>query len=330
MRRHQAVRLRDVRGLARRYRSSLAVAAQFLLHLVDAATTCSKASWLPPEDRCAVSLGCPKVFYLPEHKVIFCTIPKAASSEWRKLLRRVHNGTGYGWCGAGTACLIHRDVPGSPPHVISAQHFHVLREKHGYRSAVFLRDPVERVGSMFTGTEHIGGPKPGDFSFEQFVLSELPRLMTSPHIASVEHFAPQMLGCNFGVPALAPDAPRWDFVGTTGDNHTDTWQRVTGFIQRVFGEDTYRESASRDWGPCFCGSNSASCRNDDPSASFFAPRDNVNHGATNLQTSLTPTLRARIEQLYAEDVSVFQLSKRYRTRFGAMPYTPLGDPAKAA
>ena len=269
-----------------------------------------------------MSIGCPKVFFLPKQKLIFCTIPKAASSEWRRLLRRVHNGTGTQWCHNYQSCLIHHGDPGSPPSVVSAHQLKVLREQRGYKSAVFLRDPVERVGSMFTGTSHIGGPQPGSMSFDKFVSDELPKLMADPKLASVEHFAPQMLSCNFGIPALSPHAPQWDYVGTTGANHTDTWRRATGFIKTVFGEAQYEQSAADGWckSHCFGGPDrtpGAPCEQSDPTRSFFGPRETA--GAKNVHAGLTPELRGKIEALYAEDVAAFKLSQRYRTPFGAMP-----------
>ena len=129
-----------------------------LLVLVNAlparASACVRTPWLPPEDRCAVSIGCPKVFFLPKQKLIFCTIPKAASSEEWRLLRRVHNGTGTQWCHNYQSCLIHHGDPGSPEdfrHLAEA-----LRSR--FAAVVALRLPNFRAVDLSRGKDRRGGP----------------------------------------------------------------------------------------------------------------------------------------------------------------------------
>lgn len=292
---------------------------------------------------------CANVVYLPTQKVIFCTTPKSSSTEWRRFLNRIHDDTSRCnssssasnpcWCGDGAGCI--NNMKNSPPAVLSLGHFHELRQK-GYRSAVWLRDPYERVSSMFTGTFHAGGPSNlGDnLTFEDFVLrpdqlQRLGRLQTKSYryhtnhndgavvLSGNEHFLPQLRGCNFGVPSVSADAPTWDVVATSGDNQTDTFERVSAFIRRVFGSAVYDRVAKSGW--CTCGSwwenhgekkGSAQC-DDKP---FFSPHSEK--GASTL-AQLTPEVRARVDarikELYAEDVTFYEWNRMLRHRDGSAP-----------
>ena len=198
--------------------------------------------------------------------------------------------------------------------VHSVTHFHELR-KHGYRSAVWMRDPYERVGSMFTGTYHVGGPQPGAMSFEHFVDSWLPdaakpkvREWSAMHpslgkpatVHGNEHFLPQVQVCNFGLPSVHPEAPTWDYVGTSGANDTDTFARVNAFGERVFGSATYQRAAKHGWCECSNQWSTAKCTTD----TFFQPH--TNKGSSNLQAlpeAVVQRIRRKIYELYTEDVT---------------------------
>ena len=203
--------------------------------------------------------------------------------------------------------------PGAPPIVRDAYHLRLLR-KQGYRTAFWMRDPFERVMSMYTGTKHAGGPDPATMSLDSFIFSALPRLKDTIN----EHFQSQVAVCNFNVPAVSASAPVWDVVATSGDNQTDTFQRVSLFVKQVFGEAVYERIASKGWGPCSCGGvhwwvdGSASCI-DQP---FFAPH--TSHSESLLH-KFTPAHRAKIEEMYAEDVAYYALQRATRERSGLVP-----------
>lgn len=269
----------------------------------------------------AYNNGCHSVSYLPTQKVIFCTMAKSSSSEWRRFLFRVHNDSGatacHGkpcWCG-NPGCL--HEGPGAPPIVRDARHFELLR-RQGYVSAMFMRDPYERVGSMYTGTFHLfkgGNGLDGKMDLDHFVNSWLPN---SSHRAN-EHFMGQMAQCNFGLSSAHPAAPRWDVVATSGANGTDTFERVSAFIRRVFGAAVYERAARRGW--CLCESWWNSGQPSEavtPSCNvpFFAPHESK--GEENA-ARLTAQQRARIEELYSDDVAVFEYVRRTRGRDGAAP-----------
>ena len=123
-------------------------------------------------------------------QVIFCTIAKSSSSEWRRLLLRVHDDQTVidgrpAWCGTPGNLL---RSPTAPPLVRSLHHFHELK-RTGYRSAVWLRDPYERAGSIYTGTAHL--PRRGlPFGRKIYLLTYL------------RHRAPQRRGAILGLDDL--------------------------------------------------------------------------------------------------------------------------------
>ena len=192
---------------------------------------------------------------------------------------------------------------------------------------------------MFTGTEHAGGPTPGSMSFEKFVNSLLPQYAkatprawsikdahehnrTDVTVSGNEHFLPQLFMCNFGKPSVSPDAPTWDVVATSGANQSDTYERVSAFIRRVFGSRTYERVARSGW--CTCGSwwapgGHATCV-DRP---FFAPH--AEKGASNLHNidmtdaAAAERIRARVRELYADDVTYYEWSKALREADGSAP-----------
>ena len=270
--------------------------------------------------------GCHSVSYLPAQKVIFCTTAKSSSTEWRRFLLRAHDDAaqcGKKPCWCGTSGCIHEGT-GGPPIVHDAHHFERLR-RQGYVSAMYMRDPFERAGSIFTGTAHIThstedsvkdtllkeGHNPTFRSLDHFLNSWLPAHLQSN--GTNEHFMSQMAQCNFGLSPAHPVAPRWDYVVTSGDNQTDTFDRVTAFIRRVFGDATYNRAAAHGW--CTCDTNGREkCVGDKP---FFSPH----HASKGDETAslLTPQQRARVAELYADDVAFFEYSRRTRARDGAAP-----------
>ena len=127
--------------------------------------------------------------------------------------------------------------------------------------------------------------------------------------------------CNFGMPSVSTSAPVWDLVATSGDNMTDTFERVSLFIKKVFGESTYERVAAKGWGPCSCGSNhwwaadshgGAAC----PDRPFFAPH--VSHSES-LAHKLTAMQRSKIESVFLEDALYYALHRNTRDRSGAAP-----------
>ena len=282
-------------------------------------------------------------------QVIFCTIAKSSSTEWRRLLNRVHDDQTKlddgrpAWCGSSSNLL---NTPTSPPLVRSLHHFHELK-RSGYRSAVWLRNPYERAGSMYTGTAHTpaaGGVAFADrgMSFDQFVHGPLPDLASAdprrfsvrtilennssaaPVVGGDGHFLPQMLQCNFGVPTVSAHAPRWDIVGTSGDNATDTYERVSAFVRRVFGSPTYKRVAAGGW--CVCGhwwtgnpANWTACA-EEP---FFAPHTSKGSGHfAGLSEVAVSRIHTQIRRVYAEDVAYYEWNRELRNADGSAP----GDP----
>jgi len=266
--------------------------------------------------------GCPSVHYLTEQKVIFCTIPKSSSSEWRRMLLRIHqlgNETLCDgkpcWCG-DPGCLLNPGLGSDgPPMVQSAHQFETLR-RQGYKSGFFMRDPYERVASMFTGTQHV--IKHNLTSMEDFV-NTIVAAQKPTALQGNEHFLQQVTVCNFGLSSVHPLAPKWDYVATSGVDQQDTFNRVSRFIKRLFGEDVYERAAAHGW----CAEKCHAWRNEEAAEKsscmdqpFFSPH--ISMGSANL-AQMTPALRARIAQLYPDDVAYYNLQRSLRLPDGSAP-----------
>lgn len=178
---------------------------------------------------------------------------------------------------------------------------------------------------MLTGTAHAGGPQPTDnMSLAEFVLgplASLSRFKAHPMasrdgyvgVRGNEHFLPAMAQCNFGLSSVSADAPTWDVVGTSGYNQADTFRRVTAFLRRVFGSGIYDSAARDGWCSCTGWSRDSKCT--EPKA-FFSPH--TSKGEANAR-AFEPTLTAKIDELYRDDVAFYRLSQTLRDPDGSAP-----------
>ena len=247
-----------------------------------------------------VFLGCQtSIAYFPEHKVALCTVPKGSSSSWREFARRV-NAVNKGknspelWCGRNradfTGCLL--DQPGAPPGVNSFDMLKNLVEKEHYTPAVFLRDPIERTLSAYTGTGHARGPDPTQTTFAQFV-GQLERGVYNGN----QHMAPQMKLCEYGR-SRNESGIQWKFASSTPRQHQDdgeTTRRAQQFVSDIFGSEMMAK-VKNNWTKC-------TGFDEDEFYSYQSK-------AKAEDDLVTPVLRERIKALYPEDVAAYEESER--------------------
>lgn len=245
---------------------------------------------------------CTSHAYFPEHKVILCTVPKSSSSSWRQLGRRVHgidNGNssvGY-WCGTQrddfNGCLW--DQKDAPPRVTSFEQLQDLVHNQGYTPAVFVRDPIERVLSMYTGTEHLYrqnhtmGVNPQETSFDEFVTQ-----LENHSYGGNQHMAEQMKVCNFGRSMSGAGIP-WK-VGVSSpvsmSSPNETTSRAQRFVADLFGEQVLAK-VMHGWMEC---------------KGFGFDEFFTFDSAAKREASLVPEgeLADRIRALFADDVHVYE------------------------
>lgn len=269
------------------------------------------------QTNCDIPKGCPEKLkdqcgcgrcsthaYFPEHKVVLCTVAKASSSSWREFARRVHaieQGLGHelypaadGWCGTTrsdfSGCLLDRSL--APAVVESFEHLQRLVHEEHYTPAVFLRDPKERILSMYTGTEHAQGVNFTNTSFKEFVFE-----LEWGKYGHNEHMAKQMETCNFGRAMNASSIP-WKLGSSTPLKQlksNETTRRAHRFVADLFGEETLTR-VSRGWKQCPVSSS----RNDE----FFSFDSQAKREAT-LADDLIPRIRA----LYEDDFIAYEESE---------------------
>lgn len=238
---------------------------------------------------------CTSHAYFPKHKVVICTVAKASSSTWRKLARRIHAidegkpSENDVWCGTTRddfrGCLL--DQTWAPAGVSSFEQLEQLVHEQHYTPAVFLRDPIERVLSMYTGTRHAQGVDYTNTSLAQFVGE-----LEWGKYNSNEHMATQMGACNFGRPMNASGIP-WKFGASTPRDHLDpseTAGRAQRFVAALFGEEMLTR-VNRNWTQC-----------NETSDEFFSFDSQAKSEASLAAGDLVPRIRA----LYKDDVEAYE------------------------
>ena len=246
--------------------------------------------------------ACTAHAYFPEHKVVLCTVAKASSSAWRQFARRVHaiergDLSVDGWCGTKRkdfrGCLLDQSL--APAGVGSFEQLQRLVHDEGYTPAVFLRDPIERALSMYTGTMHAQGVDYHNTSFAQFVAQ-----LEWGKYKGNEHMASQMGVCNFGRPAKEAGIA-WRFGASapsaTLDAPAETKRRAHRFVAELFGEQTLA-SVNANWTQCDARSTSDE---------FFAFDSQARHEAG---LAATGDLVPRVRALYADDVRAYEAAER--------------------
>lgn len=268
--------------------------------------------------------GCASHAVFPKHKVVLCTVPKASSSTWRELARRVHavdKGTPSvdHWCGLQRddfqGCLL--DQSEAPPVVTSFEALQKLVMKEHYTPAVFLRDPMERALSMWSGTHHANGPDANVTSFRQFV-GQLERHAYGPN----QHMSPQMSLCNFGRTQnetgtgikwkLGASTPRWN------SNSRETTWRAQSFVAELFGSKML-ESIKMGWTQCRGNHSQPEFKNDE----FFS----FDSTARKEEGLMTPDLAERITALYPGDVEAYSHAEM---QYGSPSPSPSPSPASSS
>ena len=230
-------------------------------------------------------LSCNNLAVFHDEKVVVCTIPKSASSLWRRMLRYIQQQKGGStqdncsfWGKPG--CLLNQ--PGAPPVLTSEAEARALVARN-YTFAHFIRSPVDRVFSMHEGFGHAGGPTVGSMSFATF-LSNLEGGMWKGN----DHTASAVQLCNQPLGRTEPD---WQFWTGT-DDPRETQLRAHSFVRTLFGADTYERVCS-GWNSCH-GSQQQS------SDIFYPP---VSTGA-----------QRKLDSFIAQGIDV----EKYRVRINAM------------
>ena len=156
-----------------------------------------------------------------------------------------------------------------------------------YTFARFARSPVDRVFSMYTGTAHAGGPKPGSMSFEDF-FSQLQKGRWS----SNGHTQPATQLCNHNIGSARPNWQIW----AAGSDPVERGRRVGAFVHELFGSRVYRRACA-----------GLACP-EDPERKphpFEIFRERAERAATN-EGTLSPLQLERYQRqigaLYSEDV----------------------------
>ena len=244
---------------------------------------------------------CTSHAYFPEHKVVLCTVAKASSSAWRQFARRVHavergDPSVDSWCGTKRddfrGCLLDQSL--SPAGVGSFEQLQRLVHEEGYTPAVFLRDPIERALSMYTGTMHAQGVDYHNTSFAQFVGQ-----LEWGKYKGNEHMASQMGACNFGRSSKEAGIA-WQFGASAPSallDPAETTRRAHRFVAELFGEPMLN-SVNANWTQCDARSTSDE---------FFAFDSQAKHEAG---LAATGDLVPRIRALYADDVRAYEEAER--------------------
>jgi len=244
---------------------------------------------------CSPVAKCSPVAVFPKHRVAVCTVPKSASSVWRKLLRRIYqteNSTtlsdANSWGCSSHGCLL--DQPGAPAVLKTQAQARALMSLN-YTFAHFARSPVERVFSMYTGFYHAGGPMPGAISFDTF----LTRLEAGAWKGNV-HTMGMLQECNLGFGRARPD---WQLWTGHAEDAAQTQRRAHAYVHELFGSEVFRKVCS-GWG---CLERNAS---DASTNIFYSPRSTrAAENEANVNQSRMASYIARIEALYPEDVSAY-------------------------
>lgn len=244
---------------------------------------------------------CTSHAYFPEHKVVLCTVAKASSSAWRQFARRVHavergDLSVDGWCGTKRedfrGCLLDQSL--SPAGVGSFEQLQRLVHEEGYTPAVFLRDPIERALSMYTGTMHAQGVDYHNTSFAQFVGQ-----LEWGKFKGNEHMASQMGACNFGR-SVKEAGIVWRFGASAPSallDPAETTRRAHRFVAELFGEQML-SSVNANWTQCDARSTGDE---------FFAFDSQAKHEAG---LAATGDLVPRIRALYADDARAYETAER--------------------
>ena len=244
---------------------------------------------------------CTSHAYFPEHKVVLCTVAKASSSAWRQFARRVHavergDLSVDGWCGTKRddfrGCLLDQSL--SPAGVGSFEQLQRLVHEEGYTPAVFLRDPVERALSMYTGTMHAQGVDYHNTSFAQFVGQ-----LEWGKYSGNEHMASQMGACNFGR-STKEAGIAWQLGASAPSallDPAETTRRAHRFVAELFG-DQMLTSVNANWTQCDARSTGDE---------FFAFDSQAKHEAG---LAATGDLVPRIRALYADDARAYEAAER--------------------
>jgi hypothetical protein len=187
-----------------------------------------------------------------------------------------------------------------------------LVEREDYVPALFLRDPVERVRSMYTGTVDAGGPDPSTTTFHQFVAQ-----LEMGMYALNQHMAPQMKLCNFGrsrnessIPwKLSSSTPRWPV------DSRETTSRAQRFVGELFG-NAVLSSIRGNWTQC--------------PLKGFSKDDFFSAGADPVteKPPLTRALRRRINAVYAEDREAYLEAEQLHSGSGGGEAQAEGGEAK--
>lgn len=164
---------------------------------------------------------------------------------------------------------------------------------------MYLRNPYERVASMWTGTSHVA--QTNTRTIDEFVLGWL----TNHTPFMNEHFMGQLEQCSFGLPATHPLAPRWDAIVLSGENgENDEFRRVTTFVKHVFGEDTYKRVGASGWcAKCNSMSQAGGRMCTPENDAFFAPHGGKGKVTVNVMSA---EVRAEIARLYPDDVQTYE------------------------
>ena len=279
----------------------------------DTADGCRNKAMTKMSDLCGCG-PCTSHAYFPEHKVVLCTVAKASSSAWRQFARHVHavdgqlNSSVDSWCGTKRddfrGCLLDQSL--SPAGVGSFEQLQRLVHEQEYTPAVFLRDPIERVLSMYTGTMHAHGVDYKNTSFAQFVGQ-----LEWGKYRDNEHMASQMEACNFGRPMNESDIT-WKFGSSAPrgilDLGAETTRRAHRFVADLFGEQMLT-NINRNWTQCDARSTSDE---------FFSFDSQAKHGAS---LAATDDLIPRIRALFEDDVRAYEEAE--------LQYDPAGPDVSA-
>ena len=239
-----------------------------------------------------------------------CTVAKSASSLWRETLIHVeqerspgpHRGT-CNYVPQKSGCILDQAPIDSRPTLFYPKTTAELVAK-GYVFAHFMRDPIERVYSMFTGFGHAGGPKKGSITFDTFLNQlEHGKYKSNTHTDSVTHT------CNEDIPrGVQPSWQFWTGPGPTGHgNATELQRRAHLFLHDLFGVETYKRVCHPN---CTDNPDKPHYRPSPYSDSiFYQPRETAAARNQNQAEAGTETLdldhasyAERITKLYPEDM----------------------------
>lgn len=252
--------------------------------------------------------GCSNRAVFHTEKVVVCTVAKSASSLWRETLIHVeqerspgpHRGT-CNYVPHRGGCLLDQAPRDSRPTLFDPKTTAELVAK-GYVFAHFMRDPIERVYSMFTGFGHAGGPKKGSITFDTF-LDQLEHGKYRSNGAA-EHTESVIHSCNKHIPrGVQPSWQFWTGPGPAGHgNATELQRRAHLFLHDLFGVETYKRVCHPN---CTVNQDKPGYKSYSDSI-FYQPREtaaahNQNDAEAGTETSIS-SYTQRITQLYPEDM----------------------------